>query len=120
MQFNNNYCGWNAFIKCGNTWVCLGLNVHVLNYHMKLNGLYIATADSYHFSDTEYEISEVQQEVTLKLVSTLPAKEEHSRTVQLKNGSAACKLQCLVNTNMSLQYQFATLVHTNENYTILS
>ena len=57
---------------------------------------------SYNFSVAEYEISEVQQEVTLKLVATLPAKEEYSRTVQLKNGSAACKLQCLVNTNMSL------------------
>ena len=51
----------------------------------------------YNFSVAEYEISEVQQEVTLKLVSTLPAKEEYSQTVQLKNGSAACKLHCLVN-----------------------
>ena len=73
--------------------MCMGFNpMQVQSYQIKFNYFYITTAVSHHFSDANYELSEVQQEVTLQLVSPIVAEVQYSRTVQLKNGSAACKL----------------------------
>ena len=46
---------------------------------------------AYTFSAAKYEIHEVQQSVTLQLVSAMTAEEEHSLLVHLKNGSAMCE-----------------------------
>lgn len=66
------------------------------------NGFCTATvAAIYRFSAAKYETYEVRQALSLELVSSIAAKEEYSLSVQLKNGSAMCKLHFSVNTGTS-------------------